>query len=85
VLHQELRDLRRLIAQNDDFVALAPFASRSPFEMSVFPKFHSGALSRISPVQTENQARVLRDVLQRLDKVLGGPPYNLPLQDRPFH
>jgi hypothetical protein len=53
--------------------------------MSVFPKFHSGSLSRISPVQTENQARVLRDVRQRLDKVLGGPPYNLPLQDRPFH
>jgi UDPglucose--hexose-1-phosphate uridylyltransferase len=52
--------------------------------MSVFSKFHSGAFSRINPVQTENLARVLRDVLQRLAKVLGGPPYNLSLQDRPF-
>jgi galactose-1-phosphate uridylyltransferase len=67
-----------------DFVSLAPFASRSPFEVSVFPKFHRSAFSRISPVQIEKLARVLRDVLQKLDKTLSGPPYNLALQDRPF-
>ena len=84
VLHQELTDRKRLIAENDDFVSLAPFASRSPFEVSVYPKFHSSAFSRISPVQVEKLAWVLRDVLQKLDKTLGGPPYNLALQDRPF-
>jgi len=84
VLHQELTDRKRLIAENDDFVSLAPFASRSPFELSVFPKFHSSAFSRISPVQIARLAGILRDVLQRLDKTLGGPPYNLALQDRPF-
>jgi len=84
VLHQELTDRKRLIAENDDFVSLAPFASRSPFEVSVFPKFHSSAFSRINPVQIENLAQILRNVLQKLDKTLGGPPYNLSLQDRPF-
>jgi len=84
VLHQELTERKRLIAENDDFVSLAPFASRSPFEVSVFPKFHSSAFSRLSPVQIEKLARVLRDVLQKLDKTLGGPPYNLALHDRPF-
>jgi Galactose-1-phosphate uridyl transferase, N-terminal domain len=84
VLHQELTDRKRLIAENDDFVSLAPFASRSPFEVSVFPKFHSSAFSRISPLQIEKLAWVLRDALQKLDKRLGGPPYNLALQDRPF-
>ena len=59
-------------------------ASRFPFEMGVFPKSHSSAFSRISPGQIENLARILRDVLQKLDKTLGGPPYNLALQDRPF-
>ena len=84
VLHQELTDRKRLIAENDGFVSLAPFASRSPFEVSVFPKFHSSAFSGISPVQIEQLAWILRDVLQRLDRTLGGPPYNLALQDRPF-
>ena len=66
VLHQELTERKRLVAENDDFVSLAPFASRSPFELSVFPKFHSSAFSRISPTQIENLAQVLNDVLQKL-------------------
>ena len=84
VLHQELAERKRVVAENDDFVSLAPFASRSPFEIGVFPKFHSSAFSWISSVQVKNLAQVLRDVLQKLDKILGGPPYNLALQDRPF-
>lgn len=84
VLQQELKQRKRLIAENDDFAAFAPFASRFPFEMAVFPKSHASAFSRISPGQIENLARILRNVLQRLDHTLGGPPYNLSLQDRPF-
>ena len=84
VLQQKLAERKRIGAGNDDFVALAPYASRSPFEIRVFPKFHSSAFSWISSVQIENLAQVLRDVLQRLDKILGGPPYNVALQDRPF-
>jgi len=29
-------------------------------------------------------ALILRDVLQKLDQKVGGPPYNLSLHDRPF-
>ena len=84
VLHQELRERRRLIAENDDFACLALFASGYPFEACVFPKVHSSAFSRINVVQIENLAKILRDILQTLDHALGGPPYNLSLQDRPF-
>ena len=38
VLQQELREGKRLIAENEDFVAFAPFASRFPFEMEYFPR-----------------------------------------------
>ena len=62
----------------------APFASRFPFEMAVFPKVSQQRLQPHQPGQIENLARILRDVLQKLDHTLGGPPYNLSLQDRPF-
>jgi UDPglucose--hexose-1-phosphate uridylyltransferase len=84
VLQQELKERKGLIAENDDFVAFAPFASRFPFEMAVFPKVHNSTFSRISQGQVERLAWILRDVLQKLDRTLGGPPYNLTLQDRPF-
>ncbi len=84
VLQQELKGRKRLIADNKDFVAFAPFASRFPFEMAVFPKVHSSAFSRIGATQIENLAWILRDLLQKLDQKMGGPPYNLSLHDRPF-
>jgi UDPglucose--hexose-1-phosphate uridylyltransferase len=84
VLRHELGERRRLIAESDDFACLAPFASGYPFEACVFPKVHSSAFSRISAVQIENLAKILRAVLQKLDHTLGGPPNNLSLQDRPF-
>lgn len=84
VLQQELHERKRVITENDEFVAIAPFASRSPFEMCVIPKFHTSAFCGMTSGQLESAAEVLRDVLQRLDKTLGGPPYNLSLQNRPF-
>lgn len=84
VLQQELRTHKRVIAENEDFLAFAPFASRFPFEMAVFPKFHNSAFSSITHGQIGNLSEILRDILQRLDHTLGGPPYNLFLQDRPF-
>jgi UDPglucose--hexose-1-phosphate uridylyltransferase len=84
VLQEELKRRKRLIAENDDFLAFAPFASRFPFEMAVFPKSHSSTFSDIGPGQLGNLAQILRDVLRKLDHTLGGPPYNLSLQDRPF-
>jgi UDPglucose--hexose-1-phosphate uridylyltransferase len=84
VLQQEIKARKRVIAENEEFVAFAPFASRFPFEMAVFPKSHNSAFSRISPEQVESLAMILRDVLRKLDHTLGGPPYNLFLQDRPF-
>ncbi len=84
VLAQEQKERKRLIAENEDFVAVAPFASRFPFEMAVFAKSHNSAFSRISSEQADSLARILRDILQKLDRALGGPPYNLSLQDRPF-
>jgi len=84
VLQQELKGRTRLISENDEFVAFAPFASRFPFEMCIFPKVHSSAFSRIGLTQRENLAAILRDVLQKLDQKVDGPPYNLSLHDRPF-
>ena len=46
VLQQEIRVKKRVIAENEDFLAFAPFASRFPFEMAVFPKNHESAFSR---------------------------------------
>jgi len=84
VLQQEVANRRRLVAENEAFVAITPFASRSPFQVDLFPKLHSSAFSRIDGSQIEKLASILRDVLRKLNQTLGDAPYNLSLQDRPF-
>lgn len=84
VLRQELDSNLRLVAENMDFAAFTPFASRFPFEICVLPKSHNSAFSGISPAEMENLAHILSNVLQKLDSTLGQLSYNLSLQDRPF-
>jgi len=84
VLTEELNKRRRLIAENSDFAAFIPFASRFPFEVCVLPKAHSSAFSQIRDSEIGTLAHILRDILQKLDSTFGRLPYNLSLQDRPF-
>src|SRR5205085_10161558 len=37
VIRQELEDMRRVVAENQDFITLAPFAPRFPFETWILP------------------------------------------------
>lgn len=84
VMQQELREGKRLVAENPHFACIVPFAARFPFEMTILPKAHQSAFSEINQEQTRALAEILRTSLQKLDGTLGRPPYNLALQDRPF-
>jgi len=84
VLKQELRLGKRLVSENEHFVVFVPFASRFPFELLLFPKEHSSAFSHMSEAKINALSRILGEALRKLDQTLGGPPYNLSLDDRPL-
>lgn len=73
----------RVVDENDDFIVLAPFASRFPFEMWVLPKKHDSNYERIQKPQVINLARMIRSVLHRLNGVLDFPAYNFILHTAP--
>ena len=83
IINQELETGKRVIAENDRYVAVAPFASREPFETWIIPKRHESAFS--PPDQSfASLAQLLQRVLKQLDKVLDTPPYNFFLHISPF-
>ncbi len=83
ILRQESADGRRLIAENADMVALAPYAPRFPFETWILPRRHQ-ALFEVSPRhEYASLARLLGDILRRMNKTLGMPPYNLLIHSAP--
>ena len=74
----------RLIWQDTDSVAFAPWASRSPFEAWIIPRRHDADFARATDADVRATAEALRNVLARLAVTLDGPPYNLLLHTAPL-
>ncbi len=81
---QETEKGNRLIAENPEFLAVCPFAPRFPFEIWIIPKAHESAFEESQKHEFENLAGMLKDMLQRLDKVLDCPAYNYIIHTSPI-
>jgi UDPglucose--hexose-1-phosphate uridylyltransferase len=74
----------RLVWQDTDSVAFAPFASRSPFEVWIVPRRHDADFGRAADADIAATGEALRQVLGGLAATLDGPPYNLVLHTSPL-
>ena len=84
IVRQESQDDRRLIAQNADMVALAPYAPRFPFETWILPKRHQSLFEDAPRHEYASLARLLGDILRRINRMLESPPYNLLIHSAPL-
>jgi UDPglucose--hexose-1-phosphate uridylyltransferase len=84
ILRQETRDGQRLIAENADIVAVAPYAPRFPFETWMLPRRHEAHFENAPRHEYASLARLLGDILRRINKALGSPPYNLLIHTAPI-
>jgi UDPglucose--hexose-1-phosphate uridylyltransferase len=83
LLDEEQEANRRIVAANDEFVALAPWASQAPYELWIIPREPLPFFSDLSDDQIPLFAALLRDCLQRLDSRLSRPAYNLVIHSGP--
>jgi len=84
IIRQESDSGVRVIGENQDFVALSPFAPRFPFEMWLLPKSHRSAFEESQKSEFEQLSSILKDMLMRLDKVLDHAAYNYVIHTSPF-
>jgi len=89
IIRQESDHGVRVVGENQDFLTLAPYAPRFPFETWILPKRHESAFENSSSSMFENLARSLKSLLAKAHNVLDNPAYNLvihtsPVQD-PFN
>ena len=74
---------KRVVYENEHFIAFCPFASRAAFEMWVMPKKHSPYFERITDEGKFALAEVFQKAMIALYKGLGDPPYNFYLHTSP--
>jgi UDPglucose--hexose-1-phosphate uridylyltransferase len=84
LIKQELTSKDRLILDIDGFIAIAPFASRFPFEVWILPKKHSCDFVTLDMGMRIDLGRIIKKVLLKLKKGLNDPPYNYILHTAPF-
>jgi len=83
MINEDLKDGRRIIFENKEFIALAPYASRVAFEIRIYPKKHRAYFERIKNGEKDCLAECLREALARLYRGLGDPAYNFFLHTAP--
>lgn len=79
----EVKVKKRIVTENEDFLALCPFASKSAFEVIISPKFHSPYFEKITEKQKENLAQIFSVVMKKIAKGLNFPAYNFYLHTAP--
>jgi UDPglucose--hexose-1-phosphate uridylyltransferase len=84
LIAQELTDGRRIISDHDAVIALAPYASRVPFETWLIPRDHSPRFEDATDVTLHAMAVTFRSVMARIDWALERPAYNLVLHTAPL-
>lgn len=85
VIRHELQRKERVIYENSDFIVVAPFASKSAFEIRLFPKKHSPHFEEIGVKDRMLLADSLRISLAKLYKGLKDPDYNMFLHTAPIN
>lgn len=79
----EMKSGKRIVFENELFLALCPFASKSAFEVIISPKFHSPHFEEIREEEKWKLAEVFLAVMKKIKQGLGDPAYNFYLHTAP--
>lgn len=83
IIKDEMERGERIVSLTQDFVVIAPFASRFPFELFIAPRKHSHDFLSCEGSLKESLAITLKDTFIRLKKALADPPYNFVFHNAP--
>jgi UDPglucose--hexose-1-phosphate uridylyltransferase len=75
---------RRVVSVTEHFLVIEPFAPRFPFETWILPRRHDGSFHTLSDdAELRDLANALKDTLQRLNRALDRPPFNMVIHTAP--
>ncbi len=83
MIEAEIKTGTRVIAQENGFVALAPFAPRFPFETWIMPVAHSSHFETLEGKTLSDYSAFMKKILSAIKSVLSDPPYNFMLHNSP--
>jgi UDPglucose--hexose-1-phosphate uridylyltransferase len=83
VIASEINSGTRVIYENDRFLVFAPYASRTPFESTIIPKWHAPRFEELNPDDQVLLADALKQLTRRISLGLNDPPFNFYIHTSP--
>jgi UDPglucose--hexose-1-phosphate uridylyltransferase len=83
IMKEESRLRDRVVYEDDHFMVITAYASRSPFETWILPKRHSARYEDISEREITHLSHALKRVLGTLYTKLSDPPLNFYIHTMP--
>jgi UDPglucose--hexose-1-phosphate uridylyltransferase len=84
IVNLEKEKGQRVVDENQDFIAITPFASRFAFEVMILPKVHSSHYETIVKHEVLSLGQIVKSVLRRLNHVLDKPAFNFVIHNAPL-
>ncbi len=84
MLQEEIELQTRIVAESEHFVAFAPYASSSPFNLWIMPRAHMASFLHIQPAEVEDLGRIVHQVTRKLYFGLNNPDYNYAIRTAPL-
>ncbi|MBN1155434.1 galactose-1-phosphate uridylyltransferase [candidate division KSB1 bacterium] len=84
IIDQELMISSRLVTQTRHFIAIEPYAARSPYETWIVPRSHQCRFQEISYELTSDLADIVKITLHAMNQSIGKPAFNLVLHTSPL-
>ncbi|MEK7607962.1 MAG: DUF4921 family protein [Patescibacteria group bacterium] len=84
IIKHERKGGKSIIAENKDAIAFAPFASRHPYKIRIFPKKHYAFFEETDEKPLRAVAELLQRVLKKIEKNLNDPDYNFFIHTAPL-
>lgn len=84
LVEEEMEDGRRIIADNDSFVAFIPFFARYSYEVHLYAKKHLPSLQDFTAREEQDLAALLKTVIMKYDNLFGFVfPYIMAIHQQP--
>jgi len=84
IVKEEAAFKKRVVGENADFLAIAPYASRFSFETWILPKAHASHFENTAAEQALALAGILKTTLHKLSASLPDLAYNLIFHSTPL-
>jgi UDPglucose--hexose-1-phosphate uridylyltransferase len=84
MIEHEKKIKSRIVYENKEAIVFAPFVSREPFELRVFPKKHFSCFEDTPDGVMEMMVDALQASLNKMERKLGDPDYNFFIHTAPI-